>query len=487
MLEKNPELKLSEYSKLYDLIVPQDDPLRQINELVDFSFVFDELKDKYCPDNGRNAYDPIYLFKFLLLKVYFNLSDRDVVKRAQTDLAFKLFLGLSPEDPVIDHSTLTKFRRQRLKDSDILDLLIKKSMQIAIDHKLIKSQGIIVDSMHALSRFNPHRPLEALRDQSKKLRRELYAIDEGIKTELPEKPDTNNLEDEQAYTQQLIKIVEHHSEFQVIDRITKNLNSLKEIVDDIENEKIISADKNAKIGHKTATTSFFGYKFHLGICEEGFIVCGKVTSGEKGDGKLLGTLIQQAKDNGMTVKTVIGDKAYSGKRNIRLAEAEGFKLVARMNPVISNGSRNLEDKWDFNKDAGMVVCPAGQTAIRKQHVGKKDGAHNPVETYLFDVEVCKKCPINENCYRKGAKSKSYSISIKSDEHKAQIAFEKTAYFQKEVRERYRIEQKNSELKNRYGCHRSWSNDITGMTLQGAIAVFCANLHRTLRLTEQNKG
>jgi hypothetical protein len=43
--------------------------LRQMNELVDFSFVYDELKDNYCHDNGRNAIDPIQMFKYLLLKV----------------------------------------------------------------------------------------------------------------------------------------------------------------------------------------------------------------------------------------------------------------------------------------------------------------------------------------------------------------------------------------------------------------------------------
>ncbi|MFB9221031.1 hypothetical protein [Kurthia sibirica] len=45
---------------LYDLIIPKDNMLRQINELVDFSFIIDELKSKYCLDNGRNAIPPIF-------------------------------------------------------------------------------------------------------------------------------------------------------------------------------------------------------------------------------------------------------------------------------------------------------------------------------------------------------------------------------------------------------------------------------------------
>ena len=50
--------------------------LRQINELVDFSFVLGELKHKCCLDNGRNAVPPIRMFKYLLLKSIFDLSDK---------------------------------------------------------------------------------------------------------------------------------------------------------------------------------------------------------------------------------------------------------------------------------------------------------------------------------------------------------------------------------------------------------------------------
>lgn len=89
--------------------------LRQINELVDFDFIYEELMDKYCLDNGRYAIDPIRMFKYLLLKAIFKLSDVDIVERSRYDLSFKYFLGMAPEDSVIDPSSLTKFRKLRLK------------------------------------------------------------------------------------------------------------------------------------------------------------------------------------------------------------------------------------------------------------------------------------------------------------------------------------------------------------------------------------
>src|ERR1700719_4461694 len=109
-------MKLSPYMDLYNLIVPETNMLRRINDLVNFSFVYDELKDKYCLDNGRNAVDPIRMFKYLLLKTIHNLSDVDVVERSRYDMSFKYFLDMAPEEEVIDASSLTKFRKLRLKD-----------------------------------------------------------------------------------------------------------------------------------------------------------------------------------------------------------------------------------------------------------------------------------------------------------------------------------------------------------------------------------
>lgn len=97
MLQQQQTISFSDYSSLYDLIIPKDNLLRQINELVDFSFVCQELQDKYCHDNGRTAESPIRMFKYLLLKVIYNVSDVDVVERARYDMSFKYFLGLTHE------------------------------------------------------------------------------------------------------------------------------------------------------------------------------------------------------------------------------------------------------------------------------------------------------------------------------------------------------------------------------------------------------
>ena len=69
-------------------------------------------------------------------------------------LSYKYFLGINPEDDVIDSSSLSKFRKLRLKDMELLDKLIEETVKIAIDKGIIESRTIIIDATHTKSRYN---------------------------------------------------------------------------------------------------------------------------------------------------------------------------------------------------------------------------------------------------------------------------------------------------------------------------------------------
>src|SRR5699024_8274808 len=124
---------LSPYTEIYDLVVPKDNFLRRLNELIDFSFVYDVLNDKYCHTNGRNVIDPIRMFTYLLLKSIFDLSDVDIVERSKYDMSFKFFLDMAPEESVNEPISLIKFLKLRLKELNLLDMLINTTVKIVIE------------------------------------------------------------------------------------------------------------------------------------------------------------------------------------------------------------------------------------------------------------------------------------------------------------------------------------------------------------------
>ncbi|MDR6123096.1 IS5 family transposase [Bacillus sp. SLBN-46] len=481
MVPNQQSMNFSSYMALYDLIVPKDNMLRKINELIDFSFVYDEIKDNYCHDNGRNAVHPIRMFKYLFLKSIHDLSDVDLVERSKYDMSFKYFLDMSPEEEVIDPSSLTKFRKLRLKDVKLLDLLINKTVEIAMEKEILKSNSIIVDSTHSSARYNQKSPKELLMDKSKLLRKAIYQVDESIKEQLPSKTTTNVLEDEVEYCNKLMEVVEKNNVLREYPKVKEKINLLKETLEDMKEQLQISNDPDARVGHKSADTAFFGYKTHLAMSEERIITTAVITTGEKNDGKQLETLVEKSKKARLEVKTIIGDAAYSEKGNIEYANQNEIKLVSKLNPAVTQGCRKKEEEFEFNKDAGMYVCKAGHMAIRKARQGKKGVFANQVVNYYFDVEKCKVCPFKIGCYKEGAKSKSYSVSIKSNVHTEQIKFQESDYFKEKSKERYKIEAKNSELKHRHGYDVAESSGLTGMELQGAMAIFTVNVKRILTL------
>jgi transposase len=346
MLKGQLEIEINTYHNLYSLIIPKNNILKQINDLVDFSFVYDELMVNYSLSMGRGAINPIMLFKYLLLKVIYELSDEDVVERALYDMSFKYFLNLAPEETnLINSSTLTKFRKLRIKDMNLLDLLINKTVELAIKEGVLKSKAIIVDATHTKSRYNQKSAGEELLERAKNLRKALYGVNPGIKEDLPNKVTTGVLEDILEYCKLLIDSINKNPEIAATPAVKTKLNYLTEAFnDDLENLKL-SKDEDAKVGHKTEDSSFFGYKSHLAMSEERLITAAVITTGEKSDGKELITLIEKSQEAGIEVNEVIGDTAYSEKKNLEYTKENKIALISRLNPIISQGMRKKEDEF----------------------------------------------------------------------------------------------------------------------------------------------
>ena len=71
-----------------------------------------------------------------------------------------------------------------------------------------------------------------------------------------------------------------------------------------------------------------------------------------------------------------------------------------------------------------------------------------------------------------------------DSHSEQAKFQETEYFKEKMKQRYKIEAKNSELKHRHGYDVASSSGLIGMEMQGAMAIFAVNLKRIVKLINE---
>lgn len=95
---------------------------------------------------------------------------------------------------------------------NLLDTLTAKTVQIALDKGIIRTKSIIVDAIHTKSRYDQKKPRQALQEQSKKLRRTIYEIDETMKDKFPNKNTEDSLEKELEYCKQLISVIKGNEE-----------------------------------------------------------------------------------------------------------------------------------------------------------------------------------------------------------------------------------------------------------------------------------
>jgi hypothetical protein len=122
-------------------------------------------------------------------------------------------------------------------------------------------------------------------------------------------------------------------------------------------------------------------------------------------------------------------------------------------------------------------------AIRKARSGVKSPDKPQRESYYFDTDKCKVCPLREKCgFKDGQKSKTYNVTVRMSQlHQDHQDKQDTEYYQQLAHERYKIEARNAELKNVLGYDRAESYGIEAMQMQGAITMFAANIKRIIKL------
>ncbi len=470
-------MNLSPYQGLYEIIIPQGHILRRLKENIDFSFVNIMLRKQYCEHFGRPAKEPEMMFKLSFLKKLYDLSDERLVSSSQTDMAYKYFLDLSPEDKMIDPSLLTKFRKTRITE-DILEDMLKETIQQAIQKGLIKTGTIIVDATHTEAGVRAKSTTQILRELTRTLRKEIYKQEYDLSEKFPEKPSIEaDFSEEIAYTYDLLERIRDGVAASENAEIKALYKRIKDLLDSDRIREIRSKDdEDARFGHKTKTTTFFGYKTHIAMSEDRVITGIEVTDGSKPDGQQLPILLEKSKENGVCVTEIIGDMAYVSDDNLAVCKKNEVTLYARTNSAVAAAANStLKDGFSYSKDAHMMQCPAGHLAMREEKRNAANG--NTYYNYHFSAKKCKNCPMRKQCRVGKSKYHAYNVTSVNDTHKARLKFENSEAFSKKMLIRHRIEEKNGEMKTAHGFRRADSSGLFSMRLQAYFTAIVVNMKR----------
>jgi transposase len=126
--------------------IPQDHLLRSIDRFVDLSSIRPHLADFYS-HTGRPSIDPELLIRMLLVGYCFGIrSERRLCEEVHLNLAYRWFCRLDLTDRIPDHSTFSKNRHGRFRESDLLRHVFEMTVARCMQEGLVGGQGFAVDA-----------------------------------------------------------------------------------------------------------------------------------------------------------------------------------------------------------------------------------------------------------------------------------------------------------------------------------------------------
>ena len=476
---KSEAHQLNFLSTLYNRI-PEKHILKKINSAISLSFINDLLKDSYCSNFGRPAKEPEMMMRILILQNLYNLSDERVIEDISVNLAYMWFIGINPDGEIPHASLLSKFRTTRLKDIS-LDEIITEIVRQCIEKGIITdTTGISMDATHIEANTIRKMPERIMKNLAKKIfkatEQDTYEIPDYTKIENPKEAKQVMKE----YLEEVIKENENNPKAEA------EIQEAKEILESplfIEQKGVRSLiDKDARVGHKSQTESFFGYKAEYCQTTEGELITAvKVENGAYMDGTNFKELIEISEKAGLNIDSFYGDKAYF---RIGIIEELETKNVKAYIPTSASAYKVNEELYAYNKDSDQWFCINGnETICKKKSIDKK--GYISIR-YKFQKEICEKCPYKDKCItRKNERTKTLKVSTSAPKLYEYSQFNKTEEFKNEYRKRARIEGKNGEMKRFHGLARAKGYGLLAVSIQAKLTAIAVNLKKISRIVSSN--
>lgn len=475
MLRENGAKQLSFHSALYHRI-PKKHILKRINEAIDLSFVGKILARSYCPHFGRPAREPEMLLRMHIIKILYTLSDERLVDELQVNLAFMWFVGMNPDDEVIHPSLLTKFRTMRLKDMT-MDEILTELVRQCIERGIIEAEdGVSIDATHIEANTVKKVPERVMKRLAERIFKEANVEGAPI-------PDYKEIADHQQAKAVMKTFVEEAIEThrKAAPKATADAEAVLNSELFIEQRGIRSLqDRDARVGSKSKTQQFFGYKDEYMMTNSGIITAVTVAPGNYVDGKQFAALFERTQKSGLKINAVQADKAYFQPDILKAIQA---KEISAYIPVSASRYQMDETQFSYNKDSDQWYCCKGNETVKKRQVTRKvHGDDYKKLIYKFDSQMCQACPHRTECLngQKG-KAKKLEISENVPAYYEHSQWAKTEEFREGYKKRARIEPKNAEQKCHLGLARAYGFNLESVTRQSQLTAFTTDLKRVAYL------
>ena len=343
-------------------IVPRDNLFRKIDEYIDFSFIYDEVKDLYSEEKGRPSIDPVVLFKLVFIQAIDGIkSMRKTCEDIKVNAAYRWFLKIPFGYDTPHFSTFSKNYERRFKGTEIFENIFVNIVEQAIKYKLVDGTVFFTDSTHKKANANKNR-----------------------------------------YHEETVKYVKERNkalENEINEQRRKDGKKEFEYKDEIEEKKIKVSDTDQESGyyHRDNKEKGFMYLDHRTVdILANIIVDCHITKGNVHDSVPFISRAEYIKnkfnfkpeewalDSGYNSSSI---KKYFIDNNIFGVIA--YKKTSKENTSVKKYEFTYDEKYD------RYICP--RTGVTLEYSGTID--KNGYKKY-YSKQNCEGCPLAEKCHPK---------------------------------------------------------------------------------------
>jgi transposase len=437
-----------------DAAIPANHLVRRLAAAVDFDFVRGLVRQHYS-HTGQPSVDPVVLFKLWLLGYLYNIrSERRLCEEAALNLAWRWLLGYELDQPLPDHSVLSKARRRF--GTRVYEQFFARIVQLCEGAGLVQGDVLFVDS--TLTQANA--ATQGLRSRSL------------LQQTLPRPAEFVN----DLWT------VNDDEEDAPPDVFSKPPPSARSSVNHL---CLSPVDPDAQMFKKYGTTPLLSHKTHFVVDggRAGIITAVQVTGSCQPDGRPVGRLLDKHRAAlGRPARQLVGDRGY-GSEAAMLAclERDVEPWLARRPAINTHGGLN-RNEFTYVPAADLYVCPAGKELRRfRFKAGPNDAQYRPRRG------TCQQCYLRERCV-----SGSGDRVIRRSDHfelvEAMQARLSSRRGRALLRQRHIVSERvNADAKAKHGMARAQFRGRAKMQIQALLTAAVINLKHLINRFPEAQG
>jgi len=488
---------------VFESLVRRDHWVRRADDLVDFVALRQSIEHLYSTETGAPCEEPILLIKLELLLYHDRLSDGNLWKRVETDMAYRWFLGLGLGDHLPDKSTLSYFR-SRLKAEGFATLFDDLLRQLR-EQGLVRDRLRIKDATHVIADIAVPAGLTLVAQARNRLLNAAEPFDaervagERVRIETVRKSTSS-----QADAARLLSRIEHLRDIlswanDLAEPAVKEANSTwKTLVAarDIATKTLAGHDR-PDAGDKLRSVSdpdarrgrhgefYDGYFVDVMIDADSelFTAVNVLPASGNESADALTLIEHEQKSHGNTIESLSIDGAgFDGPTLRKLEDTHNIDVYVPPKQTSASNRFGPED-FTVSDDGAHVTCPAGETSQYRQ---RDENRHATV--FRFKKSACDTCKLFAECIGRTQKhGRSVQINDYSAEHKRVRDRAQTEEYEKIKKEHPKVERKLGHLVNRYGARRARYRGHDQVKGQQLMAAFTSNVDRMMRLLDDQSS